>query len=89
MSERQFTFNEKLAGGILCTALLAQKMCEELSTAINIYISESLYDRTMSGEVTESIRLRVLLWVSPYTSINNIALGSSFQKQTPSLMLVP
>lgn len=29
MSERQFTFNEKLASSILCTAQLAQKTCED------------------------------------------------------------
>lgn len=68
MSERQFTFNEKLASCILCTALLAQKMCEELTIAINVF-------QTVSGEVGE--RSGVLLWVFPCTSINNVALHSS------------
>lgn len=78
MSERQFTFNEKLASCILCTALLAQKTCEELS----IYLEGSL--TTPSAE-----RLRACERVSPSTSVNNVALDSSFHKQTPSVMPVP
>ena len=51
MSERQFTFNETLVSCILCTALLAQKMGEELT------VSQKVMESTRSP--VEGISLRI------------------------------
>lgn len=85
MSERQFNFNEKTEDAF---CVHHKRLCEDQLT-ITVWIFQRLFQQTVSGEVMENIRPRGLLWVSHFTSINKAALGSSFHKQTPSVILVP
>lgn len=76
-SERHFTFNEKLAD-------------KKNMYRLNHSRKRKNFKASLSGPSVERLwRAWGLSWVSPSTSTNNVALGTSFHKQTPSLLLAP